>query len=207
MNLNDISNSIYVLNLKKRDDRRKQIINELEKIQCVNYILFESVDGYTLENNTRLSPGMFGLVLTYLKIYETWKTLNYDNILIIEDDCMFVPNFNIKLKQYIDKVPNDWEMIYFGGNHNYHMGFKTQQINDECVKLNNTYSAHCVLLKNYVFEDLINNLKTTEIENDVMMARLQKKYNAYSPTKKLATQLPDFSNIENKYVDHNWLIK
>jgi hypothetical protein len=44
------------------------------------------------------------------------------------------------------------------------------------------------------------------IENDVMMANLQKKYNSYSSAKALTSQLIGFSNIENKFVNYNGLI-
>lgn len=207
MNLNDLSNTIYVINLEERQDRKEHILSELEKIDCKNYILFKAVDGNKIPNPTRLKRGMYGLVQTYLKIYDDWKEKNSEEIIIIEDDCVFVPKFNERLESYVNNVPKDWQMLYFGGNHNYHMGNKTEKINDYCIKLNNTYSAHCVILKKVVFEDLIVNLKTMNIENDVMMAGLQKKYNAYSPTNKLTTQIPNFSNIEERFVDYNWLMK
>lgn len=207
MNLNELSKCIYVLNLKEREDRKKHILEELQKIDCSNFKLIESVDGNSIQNPTKLKNGMFGLIQTYFKIYEDWKKENCDNILIIEDDCTFISDFNNKLKIYVENIPKNWEMMYFGGNHNYHMGKKTLKINDYCVKLNSTYSAHCLILKAYVFEDLILNLKKLNIENDVMLANLQSKYNAYSPSNKLTSQIPNFSNIEGKYVDYNWIIK
>jgi GR25 family glycosyltransferase involved in LPS biosynthesis len=207
MNLNDLSDSIYVINLKEREDRKVHIISELKKIECKNYTIFEAIDGQKLQNNTKLKTGMFGLINTYLNLHEEWSKTNSENILIIEDDCVFMQNFNDDLELYIKNVPTNWEMLYFGGNHNYHMGSKTEKINEFCVKLNNTYSAHCVLMKKKVFEELIENLKTFEIENDVMMANLQKKFNAYSPTNKLTTQTPSYSNIEERFVDYNWLMK
>jgi hypothetical protein len=87
------------------------------------------------------------------------------------------------------------------------MGNVTQKINEEVIKLNNSYSAHCVLFKKKVFDDLILNIMNFSIENDVMMANLQKKYNAYSSSVTLTTQLSNFSNIENKLSDYSWLIK
>ena len=206
MTLDNISSKIYVLNLKKRPDRREHIINELQKINCNNYIIIDAVDGNELVNTTRLTNGMLGLNHTYLKIYNDWIKETPNDIIIIEDDCVFSDNFNQELFNYISNVPNDWDMLYFGGNHNYHVGSKTEKINDYCIKLNNTYTAHCVVLKNYVFEELINNLRSMEIENDVYMSTLQKKYNAYSTLKNITTQLPNFSNIENRLVDYNWLI-
>lgn len=207
MTLNDLSNSIYVINLKEREDRRIHIISELLKINCKNYNLFEGINGNLIPNNSKIKNGAYGLVQTYLKIYEDWKKTENENIIVIEDDCVFVPKFNERLESYMENVPEDWEILYFGGNHNYHMGAKTDQINEHCIKLNNTYSAHCVVIKNYVFEELINSLKNNPVEIDVMLASLQKKYNSYSPTKKLATQIPSYSDIENMEVDYNWLIK
>ena len=207
MKLNDISDSIYVINLKNRTDRRDHIINELKKIECDNYILFEGVDGKTLFNPTRLSSGMFGLINTYFNMYDDWKKSPKDNILIIEDDCIFDDNFNEKLNEYIKYVPKDWDMLYFGANHNYHMGKQTELINEKCIKIFNSFSAHCVILKSYVFEELIISLKTLNIENDVMMANLQKKYNAYSSAPGITSQIVSFSDIQNSVMDYNWLIK
>lgn len=207
MNINEITENIYVINLKNRTDRKTHIESELKKINCEKYKLIEGINGNTINNPSRLRNGMFGLINTYLKIYEDWSKNDCDDIMIIEDDCLFVDNFNEKIKDYLDNVPSDWDMLYFGANHNYHMGMKTLKVNDKCVKLNNSFSAHCVILKKLVFEELINNIKNFSIENDVMMANLQKKYNAYSSSEPLTTQIESYSNIENKLVNYDWLIK
>lgn len=207
MKLNDLSNSIYVINLKERLDRREHITNQLQKINCENYILFEGVNGKKTDNPTKMPSGMYGLIKTYLNMYDNWKKSPKENILIIEDDCVFLDGFNEKLEKYISNVPDNWDMLYFGANHNYHMGEKTEIINEKCIKLNNSYSAHCVLIKSHVFEELIFGIQTFTIENDVMMANLQKKYNAYSSSETLTTQLVSYSDIQNKVMDYNWLIK
>ena len=87
------------------------------------------------------------------------------------------------------------------------MGNKTEKINDFCIKLNNTYTTHCIMMRNYVFEEMIKSLKKTITEVDVMMASLQKKYNSFSSYQKLTSQIPSFSDVENRFVDYNWLIK
>ena len=73
--------------------------------------------------------------------------------------------------------------------------------------LNKSFSAHCVILKSYVFEELMFAIQTFSIENDVMMANLQKKYNAYSSVPGLTSQIVSFSDIQNSVMDYNWLIK
>lgn len=207
MDLNNLSKSIYVINLKERTDRKDHIIKQLNEISCNEYNVIDAVDGSKIENRSRIKNGAFGLLMTYKNIYDDWKNKGGSDILIIEDDCKFVDEFNNHLNTYINNVPKDWDMLYFGANHNYHMGQKTQKINDYCVKTNNSYSAHCVLMKPKVFEELIGMIDTNPLEVDVLMATLQKKYNSYSSHIALTTQIPSYSNIENQPVDNVWLIK
>jgi hypothetical protein len=207
MNLNDLSNDIYILNLKSRVDRRQHILSQFKKIDCKKFTLVDAVDGSLFENNTRLKSGMLGLVLTYVEIYKSWVKNESDNILIVEDDCVFDEEFAVKLSAYISNVPKKWEMLYFGANHNYHMGEKTEKINDYCIRLNNSFSAHCVLLKSFVFEELISVISGLSLENDVALANLQKKYIAYSSSIPLASQIESYSNIENCIVNYDWLIR
>jgi GR25 family glycosyltransferase involved in LPS biosynthesis len=207
MNLNNLSKSIYVINLKERNDRREHIINQLSTINCLEYEIIDAVDGSKIDNPSRIKNGAFGLLMTYKNIHNDWKNKGESDILIVEDDCMFTENFNDHLELYIKSVPSDWDMLYFGANHNYHMGQQTKKINNYCVKTNNSYSAHCVLMKPHIFDELINMIDTQPLEVDVLMAQLQKKYNSYSSHIALTTQIPSYSNIENKTVDNVWLIK
>jgi GR25 family glycosyltransferase involved in LPS biosynthesis len=207
MNLNNLSKSIYVINLKERNDRREHIINQLSTINCLEYDIIDAVDGSKIDNPSRIKNGAFGLLMTYKNIHNDWKNKGESDILIVEDDCMFTENFNDHLELYIKSVPSDWDMLYFGANHNYHMGQQTKKINNYCVKTNNSYSAHCVLMKPHIFDELINMIDTQPLEVDVLMAQLQKKYNSYSSHIALTTQIPSYSNIENKTVDNVWLIK
>jgi len=207
MNLNNLSKSIYVINLKERNDRREHIINQLSTINCLEYDIIDAVNGSKIDNPSRIKNGAFGLLMTYKNIHNDWKNKGESDILIVEDDCMFTENFNDHLELYIKSVPSDWDMLYFGANHNYHMGQQTKKINNYCVKTNNSYSAHCVLMKPHIFDELINMIDTQPLEVDVLMAQLQKKYNSYSSHIALTTQIPSYSNIENKTVDNVWLIK
>jgi len=207
MKLNNLSNSIYVINLKERTDRREHIINQLNEINCNQYNIIDAVDGSKIENRSMIKNGAFGLLMTYKNIYNDWKNKGGSDIMIIEDDCAFIKDFNSHLDTYIKSVPEDWDMLYFGANHNYHMGQRTEKINDYCVKTNNSYSAHCVLMRPNLFEELIGMIDSNPLEVDVLMAQLQKKHNSYSSHITLTTQIPSYSNIENKPVDNVWLIK
>jgi GR25 family glycosyltransferase involved in LPS biosynthesis len=207
MTLNYLTNNIYVINLKHREDRRNHIISELKKTECNSYEIIEAINGNELPKTTRLSKGALGLAKTYLKIYDKWKENNDGVVCLIEDDCVFLDNFNEDLKTFLHHTPKDWDILYFGGNHNYHRGYKTEEINPYCIKLNYTFSNHCLVMKNYVFEELITLVTPMELEVDVAMTYLQQKYNAYCTPTKITNQLVNYSDIENRVVDYNWLIK
>jgi GR25 family glycosyltransferase involved in LPS biosynthesis len=208
MCLNKITNEIYVLNLKKRDDRLNHIKKELEKIFCENYTIVESIDGSKIENPTKLKNGMFGLIMTYLKIYELSKNNDSDSLIIIEDDCVFSKEFCEKFEIFIEEVPNDWKLLYFGGNHNTHINLEQpKKISKNVIKLINTYSAHCVIIKKDVFFKFIDELKEFKIENDVLLVNFQKKYPSYSTSEKITWQINNHSDIEEKYTNYDWLLK
>jgi GR25 family glycosyltransferase involved in LPS biosynthesis len=208
-NLNDLTKNIFVINLKHREDRKNHIINELKKIDCNHYNLVEAVDGRNLNITSKLSNGALGLCKTYLKIYDEWKIIqDNDDICLIEDDCVFLENFNNNLLNFKKNTPEDWEILYFGGNHNYHGGsITTEEVNPYCIKLNHTFTTHCLIIKKHVFEKLIQLISSMEFEVDVAMTILQKQYKTYCPKLRMTTQLVGYSDIENKVVDYNWLIK
>ena len=113
MTINDLSKNIYVINLKERTDRKNHIISELKKISCINYVLFDAIDGKKLENKTKLNSGMLGLVNTYLNIYNEWIKNDPEDILGQEYylNCVrttanrFCPNCRIETEAWAEKLP------------------------------------------------------------------------------------------------------
>lgn len=207
MTLNDISTHVFVINLKKRLDRRQHIIEQLKSIECYKYQIIEAVDYTQIDISQSMKNGAFGLIETWKKIYHLYKDSDSNEIILIEDDCQFLPNFNVKLQLYYNYLPDDWDMIYFGANHlNDRPVTTTHKINDYCIKLSNSFTTHCLVMKKELFSEVIEYLTTTNIEVDLALTTFQKKYNAYSPIEKLTTQMPGYSDIESKWVDYTNII-
>ena len=51
------------------------IIKQLEKIGCEKYEIVESIDGNNIDNPSPIKNGAYGLVMTYVKLYEEIKKL------------------------------------------------------------------------------------------------------------------------------------
>jgi len=207
MKLFERYDKVFCINLSKRPDRLDNFKSEVEKHNLGEFVRFEAVDGDLLKINSKLLKGEIGINQSIINLMELSIRENYNHILIIEDDCVF--NENIKqLNDYLPQVPNDWDMLYFGGNHNTHMGtIPPFPVNKNIVRLHTTYAAHCIAIKKHMFPIILKEIKKFESPLDVSYQKLQKNHKIYGLNPGVATQMKDYSDIQKKEVNYDWLIK
>lgn len=210
MKITEFFDKTYCVNLDRRTDRWSEAMDEFNKFNLTEVERISAVDGKTtpiqLKNrNTNVSE--IALVLTNIKIIENAKQQGLKSILILEDDVEFTDEVN-NISEYFKFLPEDWDMIYFGGNHNTHMRVSPPKIiNEKVCKLHQTYSTHCVGIRETAYDTILDNLKDLTKQLDVVYSDLQKKLNVYSFYPMIATQRVGYSDIQNKTVDYKWLIK
>ena len=206
MKLKKYFDQVYCINLDRRKDRWVETVTELRKWDLFDSVnRYSAIDGSTLENNKYpINNGELGLLETHLKLIRIAKEKKYKNILLIEDDIEFTEEI-LNIDFYFEKLPSDWEMLWFGGNHNKHMGNKIDLINDQIIKCRNTYSTHCIGINENIYEDLINLLTNRLKPVDVYYSDVQNTHNCYSFNPSIALQRPSFSDIQNKVQDNRWL--
>lgn len=209
MKITDFFDKTFCINLDRRFDRWSECISEFNKYKLTDIHRFKAVDGKDLPQTTSgfMTPSRLALVLTNIQILEEAIENNYNSILILEDDVEFekqVENMN----DHFNMLPEDWDMLYFGGNHNTHMGMKPPVIvNEKVCKLHNTFSTHCVAINKKSYQLILDRIKKYDNALDVIYVDLQNKLNVYSFYPVIATQRVSFSDIENKMTDYKWLIK
>ena len=117
----------------------------------------------------------------------------------MEDDCIFTDEIN-NVQEYIDLVPENWDMLYFGGNHyGWHEHFR---INEKILNIKKTHMAHCIAIKSHMFKILINELQKFETENDNVYMKIQQNYGVYCVFPSIAKQIDGISDIQNGYVNY-----
>lgn len=204
--IKDYFDKIFCINLDRRKDRWEETVTELKvwgQFDGVNRI--SAVDGNKIKNNSSpINNGELGLLETHLKLIRNAKEKKYKNILLIEDDIEFTEEIN-NLEQYFNQLPENWDMLWFGGNHNKHVGNQINLINDKIIKCNNTYATHCIAINNSVYDLLINILSKKQKPVDVYYSDIQKTNNCYSFHPSIAIQRPSFSDIQNVVQDNRWL--
>jgi GR25 family glycosyltransferase involved in LPS biosynthesis len=207
--LNNFFDCVYVINLKRRADRLDHITNELRKINTT-FKLIEAVDGNDVECNLKVGngwnyKGVTGCAYSHKKVFIDALANNYKQIIVVEDDNIFADNFNELFQSFIKQVPDNWDMLYFGGNHQ----AKTKAININVERLVHTYTTNCYAIRCSIIPDLLKylpeNTRELTMPIDVLLTSIQKKGACYSHKPHICWQLGDFSDIENKQQEISYL--
>ena len=106
--------------------------------------------------------------LSHREILKRALDRNVQNVLMMEDDCKIMDNFDVVLGNAFDQLEKNnikWDMLYLGANHTWG---KTKTISDNILKcLGGTYCWHCVIInqKYFFLSGKFNNLFNTNIPN------------------------------------------
>jgi GR25 family glycosyltransferase involved in LPS biosynthesis len=125
MGINKYFDRIFIINLKRRTDRKEKMIKRMNKTGITNYEFVEAINGYEepylsmyhKKYRTNMffeNPGAFGILLSALKVLVWSVKQNYKKILILEDDAVFHLNFKETFQENIKKIPSTWKLLYFG---------------------------------------------------------------------------------------------
>jgi len=199
-NIFDIKNAFYI-NLLSRPDRKKHVEDQLEKI------------GIKAErfNAIKLKNGAVGCSMSHLKCLEIARTNNWDHVLIVEDDILFLNPalFIHKLNEFLSNHKN-FDVLLFAGNNM--PPYVT--IDNSCVKVSKCQTTTGYLVKSHYYDTLIHNykegikklmnepLKHAIYAIDKYWFRLQEKDKWYLIIPLSVTQREDYSDIEKKRTNY-----
>ena len=193
---------ILYINLKHRKDRKKQIENEIKKLGCP----FKRIDAVKNKN------GGLGCVRSHIKSIQWAKQNNLPNVLILEDDFIFVENnSNIRNKIFnaLKLLKNNWDVIMLSGNI-----LKTENsIYDDLDKVIDVQTASGYIINNHYYDTLLNNFKEAEKHlangEDYTKWALDQYWKILQPNGKwfimtptIGKQKESYSDIENTVVNY-----
>jgi GR25 family glycosyltransferase involved in LPS biosynthesis len=210
----------YVINLKRRCDRKRLIEYKLSKIHISpkEWKFFEAIDGldetyddiYTImeKKNRFTSKGAFGLCMTYINMLEDAYKNNYDRILVLEDDINIHKQYH-KLIQKFSNIINDGihDIIWLGANQKRFSAKQTASIgttstyHPEPHKNNYTYGTYSMIINksgiikmmNIINRHNVTNLKPIDIMiNDMIRSKILTSVVCYP-----FLFMPDVSDSDN----------
>lgn len=201
MNFENVVKNVFVIHLEHRHDRLFYIQEEILKI-TENYSLFSACNGHELKTSYNLLPGELGIQQTHIKLLNLAKNLELESVLILEDDVAFSESIQQLLIDSLKNVPDNCDLLYLGGTHKQPI----QTIKENIFRVYNTVTLHAVWIHSRVYKKIINCIENNPDKPvDDAYAILQPKLNAYCVYPPLAWQKDDYSDIQNKFVQYDWL--
>lgn len=160
---------------------------------------------------TNFSRGALGCLLSHINCIKDAKTNGYKKILVLEDDFIIINNFEHELTNLFTNVDDKWDFIYLGkkqGADNLSIAtydkihtnkelYLIQDINDYVYKPNyKTWGTHAILIKNTLFDEIIDFSKNIQGPIDLMLMKLYSKYNFYCVKKDLFISYEETSDVQ-----------
>lgn len=179
---------VYIINLSHEKDRLKNTLLECRKNNLTNVTRIDAVYGKNLsrkeiQKNTSFicskmcTSSTIGCAMSHKKAWETFLKSGNEIGLIFEDDIYMEDDFQTELKQKLENVPSDFDILYLGCA----VG---------CKSKNN--------LDNLVCGKLYNSKGFKKINKDIIVPDTPLGLHAYILSRKGAKQL--LSSIQNKKI-------
>jgi len=138
LNKDNIDIPLFYINLDRSPDRKKFMEDQFKKYNVSSHTRVDAIDSKLLEfksvsgKNVFISPckitcinnynnmtnSEIACTLSHLKAIFTAYNMNYENVIICEDDANFSLSklWDYKLSDLCNKVPNDWEIIHISSS-------------------------------------------------------------------------------------------
>jgi glycosyl transferase family 25 len=194
---------IFYINLKKRQDRRTQIEDELNNFN-LSFERFEAIETPNF--------GIYGCGLSHLGVLKIAKERGYSNVLILEDDFTFLvtkQTFEENLSKFFENGI-DFDVCKLAYNLN-----ETANIENEVVGkvvfsttasayiVNKKYYDTLINLYEYAMPLLISTKQHWIYANDQIWKDLQKKDNWFYFKIRIGKQRPSYSDNSLTFSDYN----
>lgn len=195
---------VYYTNLDTRPDRRDLIENQLVNGLRVNPIRMPGVI-YTGTGDRRWN-GMIGCGLCHLNILKEAREKN-QSVLIFEDDALLINDYNSILNSAISELPEDWQMLYLGGN----ICSRITKVSPHLGRLSHAQSTHSYAVNKNFLDELISYIEPriyTQIIDVMYANEIIPSHKCFICVPMISIQRADKSDIENTYVDYpSWMEK
>ena len=188
MRINEYFDKVVVINLDKRTDRLEKISKQLDELGIV-FERFSAIDG----------TGKDPITAGTMSHTQVWKKYQGKKILVLEDDALFVDNFNEKFTEVMQTLPSDWDIFYLGALVAPTTG-KLIKVNDHWHKQVVSTGTQAYCLKPSKMDYFYNRLKDYEWYIDIGLRLEAVSNNCYITQPNLVTQSPGYSDLRLKEV-------
>lgn len=194
----------HVVSLRRRPDRLKAFWSRLpEDWPFAPVQLFYARDGQCTPAPDwwTAGGGAWGCFRSHLHLIEQALNDGVESLLLLEDDALFVPDFTRLAIEFLEHVPEDWGMVYLGGQHLHVPKHPPQRINEHVLRAWNINRTHAFALRGEGMRQAYRHLcaggwhKGHHIDHRLGKLHEQQTLPVYTPTKWLVGQADGKSNV------------
>ena len=143
MKIDEFFDKIYCINLDERTDRWGESLNEFKKLGITKVERVSAV---------KHEKGTIGCRESHLNIIKQSKSQNLKNILIFEDDLLFINNDLKLIEDSLTNLSNiEWDLFYLGATVDPNVG-KLTKVCENLVKTNFAYTTHAYGVNHNIFD-------------------------------------------------------
>jgi len=203
MLINNFFDKIYCINLDHRFDRWKESVEEFKK----HKIITERFSAATGEHpmipaNKRVNSGEAGLITSHILIFADAIKNGYKNFLILEDDVEFDSNFNKKFEENIKDLPEQWDILYLGGNNI----MPPLNYKNNIYLSSKTYTTHAIGVNSKSIKKIFDRIDYNyPIDVNYSMQTMDSNTYAFIMQPNLAWQRVSYSDINKNVVNYDFL--
>jgi GR25 family glycosyltransferase involved in LPS biosynthesis len=182
--MTDLFDCVFVINLEQRNDRMERI-SDLLHLLNIKFERFNAVDKQVVEGlyknlsnihkiSTITNAGYLACILSHLSVYRIALDRGYTKILILEDDIFIHKNVQNLLKQFLNSVPEDWDMLYLGylplsedetyWSHNHFQKINSKTDNGMVFRAKGLWCTHSYAIKKEYMNEIIQYYNTSTLD-------------------------------------------
>lgn len=206
MELKDYFDGIYCINLEERIDRWEQAQVEFDKIGIT-----KDVQRWPA---TKHSDGNLGCTLSHMSLIKHCIKNGYKNVLVFEDDVLFVESDVERLKKSLKDLfeMGNWDLFYIGATIDPNVS-RFDRVTDEILRTNFAYTTHAYAANQQAFKPMVEAWETmlsrghTIVDTTLSSEIVRKRGKSFIVDPIYAIQQPGLSNIGNNVVDsYEWMV-
>ena len=191
---------IFVINLERRQDRLANITQEL-KYMGWEYEIFKAID----------KNGHDGCTLSHCEIIKMAKDRNLESVLVIEDDCSFMPYAKDLCNEIGNKYQN-LEYFIYNLSPTFDRPARISENHELLIDLTNLpeaqpyhrgiYATNCIMYNNKSYDKVLEVSKPENLNyiaiDDFIYKNIYQNYQTFAPILPIAPQMNGWSDVSQE---------
>jgi len=200
----------YYVNLDRRHDRRQHMERQLSRFGF-SASRIVALDGKQMKWKPEYgmltkhwNQGAFAYCLSYRMAIIDAIRKGYQNILVMDDDCVLQDNLWEVLRSAWKAKPEECHMFYLAANHGPEaMPTEDERVGDSLYRLKGSLGSHAIIINRAAFLPILHFTASPYAPLDMYFSVYQKFFPCYITYPGLATQLAGHSDILNCNIDYS----